>query len=103
MIVKGALLSKGHSLDTCAGPVFTGVQPCRIQGYPQDERHRRESKEADSPWFTQKANKAPDTGLALFMEVTGALSKERRRRTPSLRSEDAERLLEWVLEARAKK
>ena len=42
-------------------------------------------------------------GLALFTEVTGALSKERRRRTPSLRSEDAERLLDWVLEALAKK
>jgi len=26
------------------------------------------------PWFTQKANKAPGTGLALFMEASGTLS-----------------------------
>ena len=31
-------------------------------------------KEADIPWFTQKANKAPGTGLALFTEASGALS-----------------------------
>ena len=28
----------------------------------------------DLPWFTQKANKADDTGLTLFTEATGALS-----------------------------
>ena len=36
-------------------------------------KYRRE-KEADIPWFTQKANKAPDTGLALFTEASGTLS-----------------------------
>ena len=42
-------------------------------------------------------------GLALFTEATGALSMERRHRAPSLQSVDAEHLLDWVLEARAKK
>ena len=42
-------------------------------------------------------------GLALFTEATGALSMERRHRAPSLQSVDAEHLLDWVFEARAKK
>ena len=42
-------------------------------------------------------------GLALFTEATGALLMERRHRAPSLRSVDAEHLLDWVLEAQAKK
>ena len=33
-----------------------------------------ERKRLDLPWFTQKANKAPDTELALFTEAAGALS-----------------------------
>ena len=40
-------------------------------------------KKADIPWFMQKANKAPDMGLALFTEASGALSMEWRRRAPS--------------------
>ena len=32
-----------------------------------------ERKRLDLPWFTQKANKAPGTELALFTEVAGAL------------------------------
>ena len=31
-------------------------------------------KEANIPWFTQKAKKAPGTGLAQFTEASGALS-----------------------------
>ena len=31
-------------------------------------------KEADIPWFMQKVNKAPGTGLALFTKASGALS-----------------------------
>ena len=31
-------------------------------------------KEADIPWFMQKANKAPEKGLTLFTEATGTLS-----------------------------
>ena len=42
----------------------------------------------------QKANKAPDKGLALFTEATGAL-------TNSGRSPHFGHLLEWVLEAQA--
>ena len=30
-------------------------------------------KEVDIPWFTQKANKDPDKGLALLTEAAGAL------------------------------
>jgi len=33
-------------------------------------------KEADIPWFTKKASKAPGTGLALFTEASGTLSME---------------------------
>ena len=48
-----------------------------------NNREERRKKEVDIPWFTQKANKAPDTGLALFTEVSGALSMGRRRRALS--------------------
>ena len=57
-----------------------GSSPSRIQGYTQEEWHQRmrkvkgERKSLDLPWFTQKANKAPDTELALFTEAAGALS-----------------------------
>ena len=37
-------------------------------------RKQRREKEADILWFMQKANKVPDTGLALFTEASGALS-----------------------------
>ena len=50
-------------------------------------------KEADIPWFTQKANKAPARGLLC----------SRRPQVPSRWGEGAERLLERVLEARAGK
>ena len=73
-----------------------------MDGVGERESKRRE-KEADIFWFTRKANKAPDTGLVLFMEATGALSMEQRRRVPFFWSGDAERLFDWVLEARAKK
>ena len=42
-----------------------------------------ERKRLDLPWFTQKANKAPDTELALFTEAAGAFSVGWGRRTPS--------------------
>ena len=32
-----------------------------------------ERKRLDLPWFTQNANKAPDSELALFTEAAGAL------------------------------
>ena len=39
----------------------------------RDESKRRE-KEAYIPWFTQKAHKVLEMGLALFTEATSALS-----------------------------
>ena len=38
-------------------------------------RKKRREKEADIPWFTQKANKAPAWGFALFMKASGVLSR----------------------------
>ena len=53
-------------------------------------RTSRREKEADIPWFTQKANKAPARGLLCS-------------RRPSQWGEGAESLLERVLEAWAGK
>ena len=58
-----------------------GSSPSRIQGYLQDDgvserervKSKGERKMLDLPWFTQKANKAPDMELALFTEASGAL------------------------------
>ena len=93
-----------------ASQLSARVQPHRIQGNPQEKWHRwmnewmREERiEADIPWFTQKANKVPDKGLALFTEAAGTLSPEWRCRAPSSWNEDTERLLHWVLEAQAGK
>ena len=90
-----------------------GSSLSRVQGYPQDgwywrmnewnEWMREERIEADIPWFTQKANKAPDKGLVLFTEAAGALSPEWRHRAPSSQNEDTERLFDRVLEAQAGK
>ena len=56
-------------------------------------RKKRREKEADSPWFTQKANKAPVQGLLCSW----------RPQAPSRWGEGTEHLLERVLEARARK
>ena len=50
-------------------------------------------KEADIPWFTQKPNKVPAWGLLC----------SRRPQAPSQWGEDAEHLLERVLEAQTGK
>ena len=60
------------------GPL-PGSSPSRIQGYPQDDGIgemivKQREQRLDLPWLTQKANKAPGTELALFMEAAGALS-----------------------------
>ena len=53
----------------------------------KEERYKGEKKRLDLPWFTQKANKVRDTGLALFTEATGALSVGgRRRASPPLKT-----------------
>ena len=59
--------------------ILAGVSPSRIQGYPQDDSigeriAKRREQRLDLPWFTQKANRASDTELALFTEAAGALS-----------------------------
>ena len=56
-----------------------------------DDRKVKE-READTPWFTQKTNKALDTGLVSLTKAPGAVSR---------RGEGTGRLLERVLEARA--
>ena len=92
---------------------YAGVQPVQDPGEPSGETAlvnewmnewmREERIEADIPWFTQKANKAPDKGLVLFTEAAGALSPEWRHRAPSSQNEDTERLFDRVLEAQAGK
>ena len=57
---------------------------------------REERIEADIPWFTQKANKVPEKGLALFTEAAGAL-------LVCQGSKDAERLSIEVLETQTDK
>ena len=59
--------------------VLPGSSPSWIQGFPQDDgigdkESKEERKRLDLPWFTQKANKVPDTELALFTEAVGDLS-----------------------------
>ena len=41
-----------------------------------DKKVKEREKEADIPWFTQKTNKALDTGLALIHIGTGPPSCE---------------------------
>ena len=48
---------------------FNGPEPSG----PESTNKKVKEKEADILWFMQKANKAPGTGLALFMEASGAL------------------------------
>ena len=57
-----------------------------------DDRKVKE-READTPWFTQKSNKALDTGLVSLTKAPGAVSR---------RGEGTGRLLERVLEAWAR-
>ena len=63
---------------------LSGVQPQVDPGIPSGERHwqiekvkkidKRGKNRFNLPWFTQKANKVPDTELVLFTESAGALS-----------------------------
>ena len=102
-----------NSFKNALRPAFkgnlAGVQPQQDPGVPSGwmvlvrGEGREERIEANIPWFTQKANKAPDKGLALFTEAAGALLPEWRHRAPSSQNEDAEHLLDQVLEAQAGK
>ena len=85
---------------------YAGVQPVQDPGEPSGEMAlvnewmnewmREERIEADIPWFTQKANKVPDKGLALFTQAAGAL-------LVSWGSEDEECLPVQISEAQAGK
>ena len=68
---------------------FNGPEP----GGPESTNKKVKEKEADIPWFMQKANKAPTWGLLCSW----------RSQAPSQWDEGAERLLERVLEAQAGK
>ena len=72
---------------------FSGEMVLANEWMNEWERNRGE-KEADIPWFTQKANKARDKKPTLFTEAAGALPVSRG-------SEDAEHLPIQVLETQA--
>ena len=74
---------------TCWGPLMDW----NLVVWSWPIRKQRREKEADIPWFRQKANKAPARGLLC----------SRRPQAPSQWGEGTERLLERVLEARAGK
>ena len=63
---------------TCWGPLMD--RNLVVRSWQQEGKGQ---KEADIPWLMQKANKAPDTGLALFTEASGALSMEWTCKVPS--------------------
>ena len=49
---------------------FNGLEPGGTES-----TIRKEKKEADIPWFTQRTNKALDTGLISLTKAPGALSR----------------------------
>ena len=57
----------------CRGPAPAGSRESLGMTASVIRKVKGERKRLDLPWFTQKANKAPDTQLALFMEVAGTL------------------------------
>ena len=65
---------KSWYLISCQGPAPVGSRESLRMMAPAIRKVKGERKRLDLPWFTQKGNKAPDTKLALFTEVTGALS-----------------------------
>ena len=64
----------GRARMQCRGPAPAGSRDTlRMNGVSKRNESKRRENEVDIPWFTHKANKAPDMGLALFMEASGAL------------------------------
>ena len=64
----------GRARMQCRGPAPAGSRDTlRMNGVSKRNESKRRENEVDIPWFTQKANKAPDMGLALFTEASGAL------------------------------
>ena len=81
LVLSGLNRPWGHSVriclrvpGSCSGRhllrSFNGLEP---GGLELTDKKVKE-KEADIPWFMQKASKAPGMGLALFTEASGALS-----------------------------
>ena len=69
---------KTIGFTNCWGPLTD--QTLVVQSRREESKGE---KEADIPWFTQKAKKAPGTGLAQFMEASGSLSMRWRHTAPS--------------------
>ena len=56
------------------GPAPAGSRDSLRMMVSANRESKEERKRLDLPWFTQKANKAPDMELLLFTETTCALS-----------------------------
>ena len=66
---KGKFITKRRDGGVAVLRSFNGPEP----GGPESTIRSKGEKEADIPWFLQKANKAPGTGLALFTRASGTL------------------------------
>ena len=70
---------RGLPLGPCSGTTYRGPAPAgsrdilRMNSVGKRDESKRREKEAYIPWFTQKANKVLEMGLALFTEASGAL------------------------------
>ena len=65
---------KSWYLISCQGPAPAGSRESLRMTVLAIRKVKGERERLDLPWFTQKANKTPDTELTLFTEATGALS-----------------------------
>ena len=61
-------------MTRCQGPSPAGSRGTLRTTAFAIKKVKGKRKRLDLPWFTQKANKAPGTELALFTEAAGALS-----------------------------
>ena len=81
-VSSSILVSSGICLGVglCQGPAPAGSRGTLMMTASAIRKVKGERKRLDLPWFTQKANKAPGTELALFTEAAGALSVGLRRK-----------------------
>ena len=101
LVLTGLNRPWGHSIRICheyQAPVLVAtcwgpLMDWNLVVWSWPIRKQRREKEADTPWFRQKANKAPARGLLC----------SRRPQAPSQWGEVAERLLQRVLVAQAGK
>ena len=76
-VLMGIELFKGWKIvrrALCQGPFPVGSRDFFRRTTWAIRKVKGERKRLDLPWFTQKANKVPDTKLSLFTEGTGTLS-----------------------------